>query len=138
LSWRDGAEWEKSGLYKAGIVAKDGTYYMFYNAKNSNVWPWYEQIGVATSSDLLNWKRYEANPIIKVTKGAWDSNFVADPYVIRDDALWVMYYYGYNGKTLRKELLFQKICSTGKNIRSLLLRMERREKLMKFMLINLQ
>jgi predicted GH43/DUF377 family glycosyl hydrolase len=108
LSWRDGAEWEKSGLYKAGIVMKDETYYMFYNAKNSNVWPWYEQIGVAVSSDLLNWKRYEANPVIKVTKGAWDSNFVADPYVVRDDALWVMYYYGYNGKNAREGIAFSK------------------------------
>jgi len=91
----DGDDWEKGGLYKSCIVKNESTYYMFYNAKNRDIWPWKEQIGLATSNDLKNWSRYEHNPVIKTgKKGLFDDIFAADPSVYKIDDTWVMFYYG--------------------------------------------
>ncbi|MCE5258384.1 MAG: hypothetical protein LLG44_04895 [Chloroflexi bacterium] len=91
----DGAEWERGGLYKSCIVKHQDTYYMFYNAKNRDVWPWHEQIGLATSRDLVYWERYAGSPVLPVgATGAWDERFASDPYVLRAGDTWVMFYYG--------------------------------------------
>ncbi|MCD4824597.1 MAG: hypothetical protein K8S55_08310 [Phycisphaerae bacterium] len=88
-------EWESGGLYKSWIMEHDGTYYLFYNAKNQTEWPWLEQTGVAISTDLIHWERYEGNPILKVgADGAFDDLFASDPCVFRHDDFWVMFYFG--------------------------------------------
>lgn len=89
----DAGEWEAGGLYKSCIVEQDGTYYMFYNAKTAAK-PWTEQIGLATSTDLKQWKRHNANPLIRVgEKGAFDDIFCSDPCVLRAGDVWVMFFY---------------------------------------------
>ena len=91
----DGAAWERGGLYKSWIVEHEGTYYLFYNAKDRDEWPWKEQTGVVTSSDLVHWKRYEGNPVLKVgAPGAFDDLFASDPVVLRNGEKWVMFYFG--------------------------------------------
>lgn len=96
----DGADWEKGGLYKGCIVPFKDRFYMFYNAKNipSPGKPWTEQTGVAVSDDLLSWKRYEKNPVLKVSPDFVDSRFVSDPCVCRDGDDWLMFYFGFDGK----------------------------------------
>ena len=95
-SWRDGESWEHGGLYKSWIIEHDGTFYMYYNAKNNPDGGWIEQTGVVYSKDMLHWEREKTNPILPVTPGAWDSIFASDPVVFRDNIKnqWVMYYYG--------------------------------------------
>lgn len=89
----DAGEWERGGLYKSCLLEHDGTYYMFYNAKTVGV-PWIEQIGVATSSNLSNWARYDGNPVVSVgSKGAFDDVFCSDPCVVRCEETWVMFFY---------------------------------------------
>ena len=89
----DAAEWERGGLYKSCIVEHDGTFYMFYNAKTVDS-PWIEQIGLATSTNLKNWKRHPANPLIRVgQKGSFDDTFCSDPCVLRAGDMWVMFFY---------------------------------------------
>ena len=113
LSWRDGADWEKGGLYKADLVEHNGKFYMFYNAKNKEDGDWREQIGVVVSNDLFHWKRIFDKPIVAVDKESWDSIFAADPQVFYDskESQWVMFYYGYghlnacNGIAVSKDLL---------------------------------
>lgn len=97
-SWEGGDDWERGGLYKACIIKHDELYYMFYNAKEKDEGPWTEQIGVATSSDLFHWGRYTGNPVLKVTKGAWDSRFVSDPCIVYNGGQWLMFYYGFDGR----------------------------------------
>jgi len=106
FSYKDGAEWERGGLYKACILEKDGTYYMYYNAKNNKPHSWHEQIGMATSKDMLNWTRHEGNPIVPTVPDTWDAWFVADPYVVHDGNKWVMYYYGFNRKTAQEGIAY--------------------------------
>lgn len=94
FSWKDGDEWEAGGLYKACIIEKEGTWYMFYNAKDKEE-RWTEQTGLAVSSDLLHWTRYEENPVLCVDRESWDKWFVSDPYIVKDKDTWVNFYFGY-------------------------------------------
>ncbi len=94
FSWRDGAEWEAGGLYKACIIRQEDTWYMFYNAKDKAE-RWTEQTGLATSGDLQHWTRYEGNPVLQVNRQSWDKWFVSDPYIVQDGDLWLNFYFGY-------------------------------------------
>ena len=89
--------WECGGLYKSWLMEADGTYYLFYNAKNKagKSTPWLEETGVATSTDLVSWKRYSGNPVLKVGKsGDFDDKFASDPCVLKHNGTWIMFYYG--------------------------------------------
>ncbi|MCC5835184.1 MAG: hypothetical protein JJU20_10655 [Opitutales bacterium] len=87
--------WESGGLYKSWILEFEGTYYLFYNAKNSTSAPWVEQTGVALSKDLKHWQRHAENPILPLgSAGAFDDVFASDPCVLRVDDQWVMFYFG--------------------------------------------
>ncbi|MDI9418625.1 MAG: family 43 glycosylhydrolase [Firmicutes bacterium] len=108
FSWKDGADWENGGLYKACLLWENDRYYLFYNAKNAKPRGWVEQIGVAVSTDLNNWQRYEGNPIVRVSEGRWDSQFCADPYVVKDKGRWLMFYYGFNRKHAQDGLAFSR------------------------------
>ena len=108
LSWENGNEWERSGLYKGCMIEADGKYYLFYNAKDSEKWKWHEQIGIAVSDDMLTWRRVSEKPIICNSENGWDSYFCADPYVVKDGDIWVMYYYGYNGEHAQEGIAFSK------------------------------
>ena len=99
LDPREGAEWEKGGLYKPCLVEHRGTYYLFYNAKNDRPRGWREQTGVATSTDLKSWKRYEGNPILpNGGAGSPDEIFASDPCVVIDGSKWVMFTMAWTGK----------------------------------------
>jgi len=90
----EGAAWERAGLYKSCLVEHEGVYYLFYNAKNQER-DWIEQTGVATSTDLRTWRRYEGNPVLPVgARGAFDDRFASDPCVLRMGDVWAMFYFG--------------------------------------------
>lgn len=55
-------------------------------------------IGFATSPDLLNWVKYEGNPVLKSDKGKWDSEGVYSPAVILVGNKFYMSYSGSNGQ----------------------------------------
>lgn len=107
LTPEEGADWEKGGLYKECLIEHEGTFYLFYNAKNQDK-RWVEQTGVAFSTDLKEWSRYEHNPVLKVTPDGWDSGFVSDPCVLQHNGEWVMYYFGYNYKQAQEGLALSK------------------------------
>ncbi|HWD60997.1 MAG TPA: hypothetical protein VG369_00760 [Humibacter sp.] len=102
LSPADGGAWENGGLYKSWLMEHDGLFYVFYNAKNRDVFgtvavppPWVEQTGVAVSSDLSNWRRLQDEPVLRVGRsGDFDEIFASDPCVLRDRDRWVMFYFG--------------------------------------------
>jgi alpha-L-fucosidase len=85
-------EWEKDCIYQPWLVEHEGRFYNFYNAKRRGV----EQMGGSTSTNLLDWKRYTANPIVRVRPGGYDSQFCSDGKVFRDGDHWVMFYFGVN------------------------------------------
>lgn len=88
----DVGDWEKDCIYQPWLVEHEGTFYNFYNAKQMP--QWIEQMGLATSADLLHWKRHPENPVIRVRPGGYDEKFVSDGKVFRDEDHWVMFYFG--------------------------------------------
>ena len=105
LTCEDGADWERGGLYKSCLVEHEGTYYMFYNAKNQAT-PWREQIGVATSGDLKTWVRHQGNPILaNGPAGSVDEIFASDPCVLRHGGGWAVFYYSLDKRGAARDLL---------------------------------
>ncbi|WP_239696896.1 family 78 glycoside hydrolase catalytic domain [Paenibacillus oryzisoli] len=98
----EGGEWEKGGLYKECLLEHEGTFYLFYNAKDKDDGVWIEQTGLATSKDLVQWTRHSHNPVLQVTPNAWDSGFVSDPCVLLDGSRWAMFYFGFNYKAAQE------------------------------------
>jgi predicted GH43/DUF377 family glycosyl hydrolase len=103
---KDGAAWERGGLYKPCLVEHKGKFYLFYNAKTEGK-RWHEQTGVATSTDLKTWTRYAANPIIpNGPAGSWDEIFASDPCVLQANSReWAFFYYSLDAKGEARDLL---------------------------------
>jgi hypothetical protein len=103
LSWRrakdtpilavqdsDCGVWEKDCIYQPWLVEHQGRFFDYYNAANGGR----EQTGLAFSTDLLNWMRYPANPVVANRSGGYDADFASDPKVFRDGDHWIMFYFG--------------------------------------------
>lgn len=88
----DVGEWEKDCIYQPWLVEYKDKYYNFYNAKKMP--QWIEQMGLATSENLMDWTRYESNPIVRVRPGGYDNSFCSDGKVFRDGDHWIMFYFG--------------------------------------------
>jgi predicted GH43/DUF377 family glycosyl hydrolase len=88
-------EWDAGGLYKSWLMEVEGTFYLFYNAKNHDRRGWIEQTGFATSNDLVNWEKSPKNPVLpNGPAGSFDDLFASDPCVLWDGNRWVMFYFG--------------------------------------------
>ncbi len=86
----DCGAWEKDCTYQPWLVEHQGRFFNFYNAANGGV----EQTGLAFSTDLLDWMRYPANPVVGNRPGGFDEQFASDPKVFRDGDHWVLFYFG--------------------------------------------
>jgi VCBS repeat-containing protein len=78
--------WE-GGNVGVPMAWKEGsTWYMLYRGGSPNV------IGLATSTDAVNWTKSEANPVLVGDSGAWDDTAL-DPWgVIKVDDTYYMWY----------------------------------------------
>jgi len=94
--------WNDHVVYQAFIMKRDGTYWMFYNAHGSR--DNCEQIGVAFSEDLITWREYEHNPILRRGDPQRDRDHViiADPWIMRLDGTWHMFYFAFDGRHARE------------------------------------
>lgn len=88
----DRGDWEKDCVYQPWLVEHQGRFFNFYNAARGRN----EQIGLAFSTDLLQWSRNQTNPIIRNRPGGFDAKFCADGKVFRDGDHWIMFYFGVN------------------------------------------
>jgi predicted GH43/DUF377 family glycosyl hydrolase len=119
LKPQDGAPWEHGGLYRSDLLLDRGTYYLYYNAKTDTLpksegGGWHERSGVATSTDLKHWTRSPLSPLLQngprgsatypasdprrnltpATPDARDSRFASNPYVVKNDSKFAMFYFG--------------------------------------------
>src|ERR1035437_10380743 len=97
----DGVHWRKQGIVlraaAGGYIAANGSAVSYAG----QVWYWYEtgtkdrvRISLARSPDACTWRKQPA-PVLDVGPvGSWDERAVADPYVIRIDPYFYMYYLG--------------------------------------------
>ena len=87
----DCGKWENSCIYQPWLVEHEGKYFNFYNAADGSI----EQMGLALSDDLLNWKRYKHNPVIpNGPKGSYNQKFSSDGKVFWDEDHWVNFLFG--------------------------------------------
>ncbi len=92
----DARPWESAKLYKSNVIRDDARtlgepYVMFYNASDSRTAnAGAEQIGVATSRDMVTWTRHPRSPVI-TPPGTYAKRVVGDPQVARIGSTWVMF-----------------------------------------------
>ena len=101
----DGINWEKypnpllygtSGwefqIGASSVIKHNGTYFLFYAGRNLPVY----KIGLATSTDGINFTRYSGNPILTNTED-WEEDGVAYPSVILENDQFKMNYMNSTG-----------------------------------------
>ena len=96
-------EWDDRAIWAPSIVESNGTYYLYYAGVHVENGTLVQKIGLATSTDLINWTKYPSNPVFDCSTLSWNhwdlsdtANGAAcrDPYVIHDDVnnQWVMFF----------------------------------------------
>ena len=101
LSTGNWGEWDASVIQDPFVMKIDKTYYMWHS------WfpEWIEgtdltgvySIGLAYSSDGINWIKSENNPVLrKGSNGRWDDVLVGFPSIILEGDVLKMYYTGLN------------------------------------------
>lgn len=91
----DAREFEHKTLYKSTVIhdkaqTLGAPFVMFYNAKVKNG---YERIGIAVSTNMVNWSRYGTNHVL-ANGEAKRNGMSGDPQLVRMGDVWVMFYFG--------------------------------------------
>ena len=104
-------EWD-SDFVAHCFVFKDGdTFKMLYDgSKKGN---WLESIGLAESKDLMHWKKYNNNPIFKISNNWWEKRHVSRCSVFKEKGMYYLYYAGHDDQRERIGI------AKGKNLLSL-------------------
>lgn len=97
------SEWD-NGFLEGPSVIKDGnTYKMWYCGYDVVVdgsgTDGKANIGYATSVDGINWVKHSTNPILTTAINTWESVYVQDPHVIKQNGMYYMWYGGHNVDT---------------------------------------
>jgi predicted GH43/DUF377 family glycosyl hydrolase len=80
----DFERWQETHVWAPHVIKHDGLYYMYYCGGGTDDAKY--KIHLATSPDLWDWSRHEANPMVT------DGYHARDPMVIRHEDQWIMYY----------------------------------------------
>jgi beta-fructofuranosidase len=71
--------WDEAGIWAPDIIERDGVFYIFYTGSDDKT---NQKIGIATSTDLYNWTKYEGNPV--VAPGEWSDRDRGEKVAGRD------------------------------------------------------
>ena len=93
LSGASGSAWD-AHLLQFDVVKVNRTYYLYYVGTNSSSSNGRSQIGLATSTDGLNWTRYASNPVLRSGTDTYDHYGLSDPVVLVENGTWHMWYGG--------------------------------------------
>lgn len=86
--------WDHDGIWSLAVIQDGATYKMWYVGLGAEgVWA----IGYATSSNGLTWNKHANNPVLTPgIEGSWDEFRVSDPTVIKNGAMYEIWYQGQN------------------------------------------
>lgn len=108
--------WENKKLFKSTIIwDKQKTlgypFVMYYNANgdtsnNTPRWRWFERIGMAVSDDMMNWQRYQIDPVVHHKIG-----ITGDGVIQKIGDVWVMFYFGAFWEGRKNETFNRFACS---------------------------
>lgn len=88
--------WDTHEVEPSSVIKDGDTFKMWYTAYDGKNY----RIGYMSSKNGLNWERLE-NPVLDVSsKEFWDNFGVAHPFVIKDGAVYKMWYTGSNGRLM--------------------------------------
>ena len=86
--------WDNESVEDPSVIKDDGTYRMWY----FGIGAFAEGFGYATSTDGINWTQQGSTPVLTMGAfGAWDSNEIFNPHVIKDGTTLKMWYSGEGG-----------------------------------------
>jgi len=93
--------WDSFTVETPRIFHEDGLYYMVYCGSDINKdYPFHA--GLATSADLIHWKKYDGNPIFsRGAQGQWDEGAIWFTTVEKVAGRYYLWYEGYGGGTSR-------------------------------------
>jgi hypothetical protein len=96
--------WDSHHVWSPQVIEQNGVYYLFYTGVQDVpfVWGWMQRLGVATSTDLMNWTRYD-HPVFTGNMASWvyadssqfDGCQFRDGFLMPDPTQpgkWLMYY----------------------------------------------
>ncbi|MBC7879570.1 MAG: hypothetical protein H7Y59_20570 [Anaerolineales bacterium] len=101
-------EWDERQVLAPHVIQTDDGYIMYYSGSNN---AGRQQVGMATSSDGIQWTKYndpatteaptiESDPVFQPGEsGSWDANSVHQPRVFETAQGWVMIYRGTKDKS---------------------------------------
>ena len=92
-------EWDSDFIAHCFVFKEGAKFYMLYDGSPKG--KWLEEIGLAESSDLYTWKKYDKNPVFKVGKNAWENTHVSRCCVFRENDTYYLFYAGHDGKRER-------------------------------------
>lgn len=108
--------WENKKLFKSTIIwDKRNTlgkpFVMYYNANgdtsnNTPKWRWFERIGMAISDDMINWDRYQTDPVVHHKIG-----ITGDGVIQKIGDVWVLFYFGAFWEGRKNETFNRFACS---------------------------
>lgn len=78
--------WEGPSVASPQIIVENNIYHMFYHASGG--------IGHAVSSDGIYWQKDPDNPILTPGPADFDSRRLLNPFVIKGDGIYYLYYTG--------------------------------------------
>lgn len=91
-------DWEAVAFPRVISDTDTGQYWMWYNGQNLAYGGWGWTLGLATSPDGLNWTKDSSSPVLKPgDEGAWDSAYLGQVSVLKEDGLYKMWYSGSDG-----------------------------------------
>ncbi len=100
------SSWDASHIWSPSLVEQGGVFYLFYTGviTRPGAYSTFQRIGVATSTDLLQWNRMD-QPVYSCDQVPWtvcdsvlSGSAFRDPFVMRDPAhpgQWLLYYSTY-------------------------------------------
>jgi hypothetical protein len=96
-------EWDAGAIGSVSVIKVNNLYHLYYEAwgqlSKGGTRQEYEslQIGHATSTDGIHWKKDPANPVVKRGEaGEWDRDGTWDPFVIYENGMFKLWFGGGN------------------------------------------
>ena len=90
--------WDVVAVGFPEVILDGSTFKMWYAGWDGTNF----RIGYATSTDGVSWTKHASNPVIDVgPPGSWDDETVTPGAVIFDGSSYKMWYWGYDGTSLR-------------------------------------
>jgi predicted GH43/DUF377 family glycosyl hydrolase len=105
------SSWDSDFIAHGFVYKERNTFVMLYDGSRRG--NWLEEIGMATSTDIIHWKKHEDNPIFHIGDAWWEKRHVSRCSVYKNSDTYFLYYAGHDGQRERIGL------ATGKNIKNL-------------------